>query len=649
MIESFRFLAPSQDLSLAYMGLYDPGLVVLSILTAILASGMALMMAERIQSAHNPLRKGLWLVPGALAMGGGVWAMHFIGMLAFSLPCAIAYDPWITLMSMGPGVVASAVALGLISKPKLSPRTLAVGGVFMGLGIGTMHYSGMAAMRLDAVIYYEPVMFGVSVLFAVALAILALHTKFLLNKKLGNPTLVTLLGGTIMGTAVSGMHYIAMEAAYFIPAQATAATAPGISPFHLAVGIGSATLILLTLALFSAVLGRHLETIDALEHVIAEREEAQGEIIRLSRAVGQSPAAVVITDLEGHIEYVNPKFTLMTGYEVDEVIGKKPNILKSGHMSDKDYAKLWRTIANGQEWRGEMLNKRKDGSLYWDYTSISTIRDSDGTAIHYLAVKEDITSAKAAMEELRHAKEDAEYANHVKSQFLASMSHELRTPLNAIIGFSDMIMSEFLGPIGADKYKEYLGDIHDSGEHLLELITDILDMSKIESGMMELHEDPVELSRVIDACHKLIRHRAQDKSITLTIDLPAQSPVLWGDEVRIKQILINLLTNAVKYTPAGGDVALTLEWREQDGLKMTVSDTGIGMSKDDIPRAMEPFAQVSDIMTSEREGVGLGLFLTRSLVEMHDGTLTLESTPGEGTQAIVHLPPARVCNPGGLA
>ena len=314
-------------------------------------------------------------------------------------------------------------------------------------------------------------------------------------------------------------------------------------------------------------------------------------------------------------------------------------------MSDDEYTQLWDTITAGTEWRGEMRNRRKDGSLYWDFSSITMIRDNAGNPTNYLSIKEDITEIKAANEALRIAKEDAEYANHAKSQFLASMSHELRTPLNAIIGFSDMILAELFGPVGSHKYMEYLRDIHDSGEHLLELITDILDMSKIESGTLELHEVDLEISAVVEACRKLILNRAQDKKITLTAELPSPSPVVHVDSVRLKQIIINLLTNAVKYTPAGGDIAMIVDYEANGGLYLTIADTGIGMSAEDIPRALEPFAQVSDIMSSVREGVGLGLHLTRTLVEMHDGRLGIESQPGQGTAVTVYLPAQRVRRP----
>ncbi|HEY9163996.1 MAG TPA: MHYT domain-containing protein [Magnetovibrio sp.] len=638
------FLPANQDLSLAYTGLYDPVLVSVSVLTAVFASFMALQMAGRIARTTSILGKFMWLVPGALAMGGGVWAMHFIGMLAFSLPCGISYDPLITMASMFPGILASAVALWVISHDRVSTGALILGGVLMGGGIGTMHYSGMAAMRLDAVLYYAPAPFFMSIAFAIALAILALYSKFVVqapSNSLSNLSL-SLLGAVIMGAAISGMHYIAMEAAYFIPNGQGAADTPGISPSVLAIGIGTVSITMVAFALVAAVVGRYLETIATLKHEILERQRAQSQLSKLSRAVEQSSAGVLITDLDGVIEYVNPKFTTMTGYSAEEAIGQRPNILKSGHMSDDDYALLWQTITSGQEWRGEMRNKRKDGSLYWDFSSISTVRDTDGTPINFLGIKEDITETKAAMEALQLAKEDAEYANHVKSQFLASMSHELRTPLNAIIGFSQMIMTELFGPLGSHKYMEYLRDIHDSGAHLLELITDILDMSKIESGTMELHEVDVEISYLADSCRKLVQKRAQDKNITLTADLPSPSPVLRGDSVRIKQILINLLTNAVKYTPEGGDIAILCSISADGGLDLTVVDTGIGMAPDDIPRALEPFAQFSDIMTNPREGVGLGLYLTRNLVETHGGSLSITSQLGQGTTVTAHFPASRV-------
>jgi len=648
MTSYFQFLSPEQDPSIAYLGTYDPALVAVSVLTAVFASFMALQLSGRISQATSLAKKVIWLAPGSLAMGGGVWAMHFIGMLAFSLPCGISYDPLITLISMVPGTLASAVALWIISRPHLSAMTLGLGGTLMGGGIGTMHYSGMAAMRLDAVIYYSPALFALSIGVAILLAVIALHAKFVLhNQNTGLPSwALSLLSAIFMGGAVSGMHYIAMEAAYFIPAGDTTANAPGIAPTTLAIGIGTVTVMVVALTLAAAILAKHLETITKLESEIQERERAEAQIQRLSRAVEQSPAGVILTDLDGAIEYVNSRFTEMTGYNLADLTGKTPRILKSGHTSNEEYSHMWAKISRGQEWRGEVYNKCKDGSFYWAILSVTTVRDANGVPINYLGIQEDITDTKAAMAALQSAKEDAEYANHVKSQFLASMSHELRTPLNAIIGFSEMMMNEMFGPIGSRKYLEYNKDIHDSGQHLLELITDILDMSKIESGNLQLNESQVEISRIAQSCQKLVNSRACDKDISLLSDLPDPSPVVMADSVRLKQIFINLLTNSVKYTPRGGNISMTIGIDDSGGLQITIADTGIGMSEEDIPLALEPFSQIADIMSAPSEGVGLGLYLTRSLVEMHGGKLQIDSSLGHGTTVTVHLPRSRVLDTG---
>jgi len=651
MTSYFQFLTPDQNSSIAYLGTYDPFLVTVSVLTAMFASFMALQLSGRITHAPSFAKKAIWLAPGSLAMGGGVWAMHFIGMLAFSLPCGISYDPLVTLASMVPGILASAVGLSVISRAHVSGFKLGLGGALMGGGIGAMHYSGMAAMRLDAVIYYSPILFALSIAIAIGLAILALHAKFVLQNQYTNlpDWALSLLGAVFMGGAVSGMHYIAMEAAYFIPAGDISADAPGIAPTTLAVGIGTVTIMVVALTLVATLLGKNLETIAKLETEIQERERAEAQIQRLSRAVEQSPAGVVMTSLDGTIEYVNSRFSDMTGYTADEVIGKTPRALKSGRTSDQEYTQMWSVITRGEEWRGELYNKRKDGSFYWEFLSITTVRDQNGEPINYLGIQEDITETKLAMAALQRAKEDAEYANHVKSQFLASMSHELRTPLNAIIGFSEMVMSEIFGPVGSPKYMEYTKDIHDSGQHLLELITDILDMSKIESGNLQLNETQVEISRIAESCRKLVNSRANEKDITLLADLPIPSPVVMGDSVRLKQIFINLLTNAVKYTPRGGDIAMILAIDEKGDLQIIITDTGIGMSEEDIPRALEPFSQIGDIMSDPSEGVGLGLYLTRSLVEMHGGELHIDSQLGHGTTITVYLPRSRVLDIGRTA
>jgi len=301
-----QFLAPSEDLSFAYFGTYDISLVLASVFMAVFGSFMALELSGRIVHATTRVGKIMWIAPGALALGGGVWAMHFIGMLAFNLPCGITYDPTLTLASMLPGVAASAVAMWVIGRTNVAVSKLVLGGVLMGVGIGTMHYSGMAAMRLDAVIYYSPTIFAFSIVFAVVLATLSLHAKFLLQAQ---PDTLSGWSGTLaasifMGTAISGMHYIAMEAAYFIPASDNSYTT-GLSPTLLAVVISVITLMLMSLTFAGSILARHRKTILALLHEVEERKIAQKEARDLAMTdhlTGLSSRAHFYQRLDQHLK-----------------------------------------------------------------------------------------------------------------------------------------------------------------------------------------------------------------------------------------------------------------------------------------------------------------------------------------------------------
>jgi len=221
----------------------------------------------------------------------------------------------------------------------------------------------------------------------------------------------------------------------------------------------------------------------------------------------------------------------------------------------------------------------------------------------------------------------------------------LRTPLNAIIGFSDVINREVLGPIGSVKYREYAGDILSAGRHLLGLINNILDMSKIEAQKMQLFEEAIEVATLAASSVKIVERQAADTQIGLAVDIPADLPLLRGDEMRLKQILVNLLSNAVKFTAAKGQVTLSARLRGDGALEIAVADTGIGMNEEELALALQPFRQVESALARRHEGTGLGLPLVKAFVEMHGGTLTLHSAPGSGTTAHVVLPAARVVAP----
>ena len=259
----------------------------------------------------------------------------------------------------------------------------------------------------------------------------------------------------------------------------------------------------------------------------------------------------------------------------------------------------------------------------------------------YAAKKEADRSA-----ELAHAAMlAAEAANRAKTEFLANMSHELRTPLNAIIGFSEMIAAETAGPATDTKSQDYARDINDSGQHLLQLINDILDLTKIEAGRLDLKNELVDLALVVESCLSMVRGRAERGGLTIERQLPETACTLLADERKLKQIILNLLSNAVKFTPEGGSVTISAILSPETGCEIRVADTGIGMAPDDIPKALSPFTQVDGGISREYEGTGLGLSITQALVELHGGVLGIDSDAGAGTTVTVSLPPERTNPP----
>ena len=248
-------------------------------------------------------------------------------------------------------------------------------------------------------------------------------------------------------------------------------------------------------------------------------------------------------------------------------------------------------------------------------------------------------------EELAEARDAALEASRTKSDFLANMSHELRTPLNAVIGFSELMQKQMLGPIGTARYVEYAGDINTSGRHLLDLINDILDLSKAEAGRLDLRNDKFDFAELVDSCLPMVRGRAAAAGVALETRLPETPVVLDADGRRLKQVLLNLLANAIKFTPEGGRVVLSAG-RVPDGFAISVADTGIGIAEADLARVMEPFGQAQDPRARDKEGTGLGLPLAKHLVELHQGTLALASEYGRGTTVTATLPISRVIEAG---
>jgi PAS domain S-box-containing protein len=390
----------------------------------------------------------------------------------------------------------------------------------------------------------------------------------------------------------------------------------------------------------------------AVRH-LEEARAAEVQLRKLSCAVEQSPACVVITDLKGQIEYVNPKFTEVTGYSFQEAVGQNPRVLKSGHMPPEGYRELWQTITSGREWRGEFQNRKKDGELYWELASISPIRDSAGVITHFLAVKEDITARKQAEAFAQSAQsqvEDvnlqlemaigranglavqAEMASIAKSQFLASMSHEIRTPMNGVIGMTGLLLDT---PLNSEQ-RRYAQVVRSSAESLLSLINDILDFSKIEAKRLELELLDFDLAATMEDAVELLAFRASEKGLELTCLVEPDVPcALRGDPGRLRQIVLNLAGNALKFTHKGEiSIRVRLHSREADRvtLRFAVRDTGIGIPADKIGLLFNKFSQVDASTTRQYGGTGLGLAISKQLSELMGGEIGVDSVEGKGSE-----------------
>lgn len=352
---------------------------------------------------------------------------------------------------------------------------------------------------------------------------------------------------------------------------------------------------------------------------LIENEEL---VLKLSRAVEQSPASIILTDTKGNIEYANPKTLKVTGYELSELIGKNPNIFSSGEKPKEAYKVLWQKITSGNEWQGEFHNKKKNGELYWEHASISPILNKDGEITHYLAVKEDITERKQILEDLIIAKEQAEQSDKLKSAFLANMSHEIRTPMNSILGFTELLKAPELS---GEKQQKYISVIQKGGTRLLNIINDIVDISKIEAGLMKADIKASNLKEQIKFIHTFFKPEVEKKGLQLLVNNSSleKDLMIETDPEKVYAIFTNLIKNAIKFTNKGF-IAFDYE-RKGNYLEFYVKDTGIGIPKDKHEDIFERFIQadISDKMALQ--GAGLGLSITKAYVELLGGKIWVES------------------------
>jgi PAS domain S-box-containing protein len=376
--------------------------------------------------------------------------------------------------------------------------------------------------------------------------------------------------------------------------------------------------------------------------VIADNTDLNNQLDAIKVALDEH-ASVSIADEKGRITYANDKFSKISQYSAQELLGQDHNILNSGTHSDDFFNGMWQTITSGNVWHGIIKNKAKDGSFYWVSSTIVPMLDEQSQPKSYISIRTDITPTKMLEEQLQHAVEEASIqsqiatrANKAKSEFLASMSHELRTPLNSILGFAQLMQEDPAAPLTPNQ-KESTTVIINSGRHLLELIGDILDLTQIESGSVELKPSQIEVHNLLDELGDLIQSQCVKAKINLLLPKSSHRIYVTADLLRLKQVLLNLLSNAIKYNREGGRVTVSLRIDDAQRCQIRIEDTGIGIPAEAQSQIFGAFNRLGQ-ECSAIEGTGIGLVITKNLVELMNGEIGYESEQNMGSTFWVTLP-----------
>lgn len=640
-----HYFYDGRDLNLALETSYNSGLVLLSIAIAALGSYSALSVAGRIKATDSVTVRRIWLLAGALTMGGGVWAMHFIAMLALKLPIEVSYDVLVTAVSILPSILASASMVYAISRPKIHDLTVLFSGSLMGVGIALMHYIGMAAMHgisRQLVMLYEPRLLTLSLIVALVLPNVALSVNLQVGRSQHSRNLTWAKVGAalIMGFAVSGMHYTGMAGTYFFLGDAAvpSLSQSALEPLSLVFWVSFTSVLIASLAIFITFVDSRIQQ--------ATHEEALSRY-RMREAIESIPDGFSLYDMEDRLVECNQRYREIMNFGTPIVPGMTFETIMRGAAHS---GLIVDARDRGEEWLIDRMARHRSPreSFIEHFKNDRWMRVSERRVWNTgtVAIRTDITELKQteielskAMEEAQKARAVAEEASNAKSMFLANMSHELRTPMNAIIGYSEMLLEE----AQASEQNAYVKDllkIRSSAVHLLSLINEILDLSKIEAGRMELCLEEIHLPSVINEVVNTIKPIADKNANTLSMEYSEMLPLMKTDSIKLHQILSNLLSNAGKFTHDGRiNFKVNLEnTRGIDWIVFCVQDTGIGMSKDQVDKVFDAFTQADNSTTRKYGGTGLGLTITRKFCEMMGGRIDIESEPGAGSTFTVRLP-----------
>lgn len=754
MLNTFFVTDPAPELLLN--GTYDATLVALSVLVAVIASFFTLIQIDFAEQNQNSRINRLAKFGGAVAMAGGIWSMHFIGMLAFSLCVEVDYDPWLTAASIFPAFLGCWVSFDLITRPNVTLSVKGLAAVILGAGIGTMHYSGMEAMQLGPMLGYDPILFGLSIIVAVSLAFIAIQTRSKLRDYVSdnNISVVRCLGALALGASVSGMHYTGMQAAKFV------SDSPIISQEMQDQHTQSLALFIAAVSMIISALSALIHTASKYRSVAADKAANES---RLAAILETAVDGIITINGNGIIKSCNPLVERILGWSEGETLGRNVAVFlpkeaqtkvsfdstyleqfkgvgreikalhKQGHLvpirlgigevelkdqsafyvgfitdltAQKQMEKAlieqetrYRTLLNNMpgvafrcridsEWTMSFVSLiveqltgyraeefisgqvhfssliieddkslthdvveqalqcgkasysqeyrilHKSGHTKWVLDKGSFEYDQAGKVEGIAGVLLDISERKNMEDELRAAKSIAESAAASKQAFLANMSHEIRTPMNAILGFSEVLRESELKP---DQSK-HVNTILTSAKALLHLLNDILDSAKLDQGKLDLIENDFCISELLDNVVSTFWYQAKKKGLKLELTMShSLHQTYHGASDRLRQVLVNLLGNAIKFT-THGNVELSVESSHDDYVLFKIADTGIGIANDRLDSIFNPFEQADESMSRRFGGTGLGTTISRQLVELMGGKIWAHSELGKGSTFYFTVP-----------
>jgi PAS domain S-box-containing protein len=597
---------------------YSISLVLLSIGIAVLGAYVAVEIAQRV-AVTSGRRRSIWTFGGALALGLGIWSMHFVGMLALQLSVLVWYDALLIFASATAAILGCAIAFIILTRARASSWLLALASVLMGSAIAGMHYIGMAGMRMSSQVLYDPQIVATSV----AVAVIGLFAALFLTRNLVETSnrprgWIKKAGASLLlSLSVLGLHYTGMAAAYFTPG------ARGwhqndelvLGTYQLGLVIAVVSIALLCLALATT----------RFEGWTATTRS------RFENLLDLSPQIVWFAGPDGLTTYLNPYWYEYTGASESKSLGTGWTTMI--HPEDREQvAEGWQqAVKEGKDYEVELRLRAEDGSYCWFLVRGRSARDESGNVNGWLGIAVDI-------EQRKKAEEEAWAASQAKSEFLASMSHELRTPLNAIGGYAELLALGIRGPLNSDQAQD-IARIRRSQQHLLTLINDVLNFAKLDAGQAEYHITAVPVDEALHDTESMIAPQILKKGLRYSYRGAGKTASVLADPEKFQQIVLNLLSNAVKFTDTGGSLELSSEPRG-NCIEIRVADTGPGISPEKLEKIFDPFVQAERRLNQPVQGVGLGLAISQDLAHAMNGRITVESVVGEGSTFTLSLPRA---------